>query len=129
VPPPPPPSAWIHDPRIKAAVVAAPALAFTFVPDGLSAISVPVQLWRPEDDEVLPHPNYAQAVYDAMPTKPDYHVVPNAGHFAFIPPCSEALAQRAPEVCRDAPNFDRGAFHEKFNAAVVAFFQAQLAGG
>jgi predicted dienelactone hydrolase len=115
--------------RIKAAVVAAPALAFTFVPDGLSAISVPVQLWRAGDDEILPNPNYAQAVYEAMPTKPDYHVVPNAGHFAFIPPCSGALAQRAPEVCRDAPNFDRVAFHQKFDAAVVAFFKAQLAGG
>jgi predicted dienelactone hydrolase len=129
VPSPPPASAWIHDSRIKAAVVAAPALAFTFIPDGLSAISVPVQLWRAGDDEILPNPNYAQAVYEAMPIKPDYHVVPNAGHFAFIPPCSEALAQRAPEVCRDAPNFDRVAFHDKFNAAVVGFFKAQLVGG
>jgi predicted dienelactone hydrolase len=69
VPPPPPASAWIHDSRIEAAVVAAPALAFTFIPDGLSAVSVPVQLWRPADDEILPNPNYAQAVDEAMPTK------------------------------------------------------------
>jgi predicted dienelactone hydrolase len=129
VPAPPPAAAWVHDARIKAAVVAAPALSFTFTPTGLSAVSVPVQFWRAEEDEILPHPNYAQAVYEALPRKPDYHVVPNAGHFAFVPPCSEALAQRAPDICRDAPDFDRTAFHERFNAAVVAFFKAQLPRG
>lgn len=95
VPAPPTAATWVHDARIKAAVVAAPALGFTFTPAGLSAVSVPVQLWRAEEDEILPHPNYAQAVYEALPRKPDYHVVPNAGHFAFVPPYSEALAQRA----------------------------------
>ena len=117
---------WLHDARIKAAVIAAPALGFTFTPAGLSAVSVPVQLWRAEEDEILPHPNYAQAVYEALPRKPDYHVVPNARHLAFLAPCSETLAKKAPEVCRDEPDFDRAAFHEKFNAAVVAFFETQL---
>jgi predicted dienelactone hydrolase len=92
-------------------------------------VTVPVQLWRPAEDQILPQPNYAQAVYEALPQKPEYHVVPNAGHFVFIAPCSEALAQRAPDVCRDAPDFDRAAFHEEFNAAMIAFFKAQLAGG
>ncbi|WP_206309065.1 hypothetical protein, partial [Streptomyces sp. A1136] len=34
------------DDRIKAAVVAAPAIGFTFSPDGLREVTMPVQLWR-----------------------------------------------------------------------------------
>jgi predicted dienelactone hydrolase len=41
------------------AVVAAPALGFTFSPDGLKNVTVPVQLWRAEDDVIVPHPRYA----------------------------------------------------------------------
>ena len=47
---------WTHDPRIKAVVSAAPALGFAFGTNGLAAVLQPVQLWRAEDDQVLPHP-------------------------------------------------------------------------
>ena len=87
---------------------------------------VPIQLWRGDSDEILPHPNYAQAVYDRLPVKPEYHVVPNAGHFAFLAPCTPSLAAVAPEICRDPAGFDRAAFHREFNPAVVAFFKAKL---
>jgi predicted dienelactone hydrolase len=33
----------------------------------------------------------------------------------------------APEICRDAPGFDRAAFHQGFNAQVLAFFQRHIA--
>jgi predicted dienelactone hydrolase len=121
-----PAAAWVHDPRIAAAVIVAPAAGYTFLPEGLADVKVPIQLWRGDSDEILPHPNYAQAVYDRLPTKPEYHVVPNAGHFAFLAPCTPAFANVAPEGCRDPPGFDRAAFHREFNPAVVAFFQAKL---
>ena len=114
------------DPRIKAAVVAAPALGFSFAPDGLKNVKVPVQLWRAEDDTVLPHPRYAEAVRLALPQTPDYHVVPKAGHFDFLVPCSSALASIAPPICTSAPGFDRVGFHTSFNAAVVGFFNKTL---
>jgi predicted dienelactone hydrolase len=117
---------WVHDPRIVAAVIAAPAVGYAFLAEGLSAITVPIQLWRGDSDEILPQPNYAQAVYDRLPVKPDYHVVANAGHFAFLAPCSPALAATVPEICRDPQGFDRAAFHREFNAAVVAFFKANI---
>jgi predicted dienelactone hydrolase len=117
---------WSHDPRVRAAVVVAPAVGPDFTPERLAEVKVPIQLWRATNDEVLPQPWHAQAIYDALPTKPEYRVVANAGHFAFLAPCSAALAQIAPEICRDAPDFNRTAFHREFNAAVVAFFNAQL---
>jgi predicted dienelactone hydrolase len=116
----------LQDLRIKAAVVAAPALGFTFVPDGLRNVTVPVALWRAENDAVLPHPWYAEAVRLALPRAPEYHVVEQAGHFDFMPPCSPALASVAANICSSAPNFDRPAFHTRFNASVVEFFDKTL---
>jgi predicted dienelactone hydrolase len=118
--------ALVHDPRITAAVVAAPAIGYSFSPAALAGIKVPIQLWRGDSDEILPHPRHAQHVYDGLPAKPEYHVVQNAGHFAFLAPCTAILERYAPEICRDPAGFDRAAFHREFNPAVVAFFKAKL---
>ena len=120
---PPTPAPVAHDPRIKAAVVAAPALGFTFAPAGLSKVAIPVQLWRAEWDTVLPQPGYAEAVHGLMP-KAEYHVVPAAEHYDFMAPCTNALAKAAPAICVD--NIDRAAFHARFNADVVRFFKKTL---
>jgi len=124
--PTPPNADWARDARIKAAVIAAPALGPDFDAERLANVQIPMELWRAADDEVLPQPWHAQAIYDALPRKPDYRVVPNAGHFAFLAPCSAALAQIAPDICRDPQGFDRADFHRTFNAAVVAFFDQHL---
>jgi predicted dienelactone hydrolase len=117
------------DPRIKAAVVAAPALGFTFSPDGLNTVKMPVQLWRAENDVLVPHPRYAEAVRLALPQAPDYHVVANAGHYDFLVPCGTALASMVPAICTSAAGFDRAAFHASFNAAVVNFLVKALRAG
>ncbi len=119
---------WVHDPRLKAVVSAAPAEGFTFGKAGLKGVTIPVQLWRAEDDQILPQPYYAEAVRGDLPMAPEYHVVPHAGHFDFLAPCSAALAQQAPFICRSEPAFDRAAFHAMFNAEVVRFFETHLGG-
>ena len=122
-----PATASVADARIKAAVIAAPALGFTFSPSGLKDVKVPVQLWRAEHDALVPHPRYAEAVRLALPDAPDYRVVANAGHFDFLAPCSDALASMAPEICTNPAGFDRAAFHVDFDAEVVKFFEKTLA--
>lgn len=112
-----------HDLRIRSAVVAAPAMGYTFAPGGLRKVSVPVQIWRAEWDSVLPQPYYAETVHRLLP-KAEYHVVPAADHFDFMAPCSDALAEAAPSIC--ARTIDRAAFHRRFNAAVVRFFKRTL---
>jgi predicted dienelactone hydrolase len=124
--PPIPAAAWVHDSRIRAAVVAAPALGFAFGQAGLAGVHIPIQLWRAEDDHILPHPFYAQAVHDALPAPPDYHVVPNADHLDFLTPCTAEKSKITPQICESLPGFDRAAFHATFNAAVVAFFKTHL---
>jgi predicted dienelactone hydrolase len=121
-----PPPAWIHDARLKAGVVAAPAVGFTFAGDALKGVNAPIQLWRAAEDRILPHPWHAEVVRTGLPNPPDYRVVPNAGHFAFLAPCSPALAAQVPPICTDAPGFDRMAFHAEFNNAAIAFFSERL---
>jgi len=120
------PQQFTRDARIRALVVAAPAIGFAFGKKGLAGVTMPVQLWRAADDRILPNPYYAEAVRAALPKAPDYHVEPNADHFDFLAPCSQALARVAPPLCASAPGFDRAAFHARLNADVVAFFAKAL---
>jgi predicted dienelactone hydrolase len=117
---------WTHDPRVRAIVSAAPGLGFAFGREGLAKVRAPVQLWRGADDPVLPHPFYAEAVRQDLPVPPEMHVVPHAGHYDFISPCPPKMAERLPEICVSEPGFDRTAFHDRFNRAVVKFFRRTL---
>lgn len=115
-----------HDTRIRAIAVAAPALGFAFGRDDLRAVKMPVQLWRAEVDQVLPAPFYADAVRAALPQPPEFHLVPHAGHFDFLAPCSVELARVAPGICTSEPGFDRAVFHRSFDASLVTFFTRTL---
>lgn len=117
---------WVHDPRIKAVVAAAPALGFTFGKKGLKGITAPIQLWKAADDQILPGDDYAEAVHRSLKRPHDYRVVPGAGHFDFLSPCATTPPADLAYLCASAPGFDRTAFHRDFNAAVVRFFTDQL---
>ena len=118
---------WAHDARIKAVVSAAPALGYSFSKAGLSKVTVPLQLWRAADDQILPDPFYASTVRANLPQAPDYQVVPKAGHFDFLTPCNDQGRATAAAICGSAPGFDRAAFHQDFDTKVVGFFKAHLA--
>jgi predicted dienelactone hydrolase len=113
-----------HDIRIKAAVMADP-LAVFFTADSLAAVKVPVQLWASEYGGDGVSPESVAAVDRSLPARHEFHMVPNAGHFAFMI-CPPALAKNRPELCTDSPGFDRVAFHKRFNADVLRFFQTHL---
>jgi predicted dienelactone hydrolase len=115
-----------HDPRIKAAVIAAPGLGYAFTDESLSAVQVPVQLWQADGDEILPAPFNVEPVRDRLGRAPEYHLVVGAGHFDFLPPCSDGLRAAIPILCQSQPGFDRAAFHREFNHEVVRFFRETL---
>lgn len=119
-------TARMRERRIRAAVIAAPALGFTFDTAALSKVDLPIQLWRAQDDEVLPQPWHAEQVRVALGRKPDYRVVPGAGHFDFLAPCTDKLAALAPRICTSGEGFDRNTFHRRFNADVIAHFKKYL---
>ncbi|OAF10116.1 hypothetical protein AYJ54_12340 [Bradyrhizobium centrolobii] len=122
-----PTETFVHNERIKALVIADPAFGPLFDPDGLKNVKIPIQLWESElsgedrtGGEVTP--DYVSAIGRGLPVKPDYHLVPGAGHFAFLAPCTPDLANKLPRICTDRPGFDRAAFHAEFDVAVLAFF-------
>lgn len=118
-----PPQPWQSDNRIRAAVVAAPGLGFTFAPNGLARVHVPVQLWVGSSDHTVPFPTNAGVVRALLPQLPETHVVPGGVHYSFLMPCGLI---GPPQLCRDSKGFNRAAFHEEFNSAVVRFFQSHL---
>jgi predicted dienelactone hydrolase len=127
-PPPPEPPRVVSAPdvRIKAAVIAAPAAVYNFASDGLSHVTVPLQLWSAGEDEITPPQWNTEVLRTALPVAPEFRAVQGAGHFAFVAPCTEALATVTALLCSDSPGFDRVAFHREFNRAVVSFFAAHL---
>lgn len=120
-------SSWpaMRDTRIKALVVAAPALGFTFADGGLKEVRIPVQLWRADNDHILPAPDYADAVHAALPTTSQLYAVSGAGHFDFLAPCNGPVF--VPAICADSSGFDRVGFHRQFNSAITTFFTEALA--
>ena len=118
---------WTSDHRVKAAVVAAPAVSCLFGPESLRDVSIPIQLWRASDDDQVPDAWNTALIRHELPKAPEEHVVTGAGHYAFLAPCSERLGRQIPQICSDTPGFDREAFHRDLNREVVAFFKQALA--
>ncbi len=113
-----------HDPRIKAAVVADP-LAIFFTAETLAPIKAPVQLWASELGGAGVFLRDVAPLDTKLAAPHEFHVVRNAGHFAFFL-CPPGLEQTDPDLCTDRAGFDRTAFHKQFNAAVVAFLRDKL---
>ena len=111
---------------LRALVVAAPALGFTFGAGSLAGLTMPVQLWQAGEDAILPAPLYVEVVRAALSPPPEFHLVEGAGHFDFLAPCPEGLARAVPAICTSAPGFDRSTFHALLNAEVVRFMREAL---
>ncbi|WP_421780616.1 alpha/beta hydrolase family protein [Kiloniella litopenaei] len=121
---------WHHDPRISAAVVVAPGFGFAFDQSALKRITLPLQLWSGTNDLNVPTESNADLIFKSLPQEPEYHLVKNAGHFAFLSPCNPVLQKQNPRVwnmvCVDAPTFNRKEFQKEFNEEVIRFFNKKL---
>ncbi|WP_137125525.1 dienelactone hydrolase [Roseomonas sp. HF4] len=118
------------DARIRAAILAAPALGFLFAPDGLAPVppATAIRIWRAGADTVLAEPHHAEAIAPLLPGRPVPQVVEGAGHWVFLPPCDAERHAALPFLCADPPGQDRAAFLAAFHADAIAFFSAALAG-
>lgn len=112
------------DPRVKALVLLAPATAWYMVPGALAAVRVPVLLLSAERDEHAPL-EHAELVVRGVPDASlvEHHVVPNAGHFAFLTPFPAAMVAPTFPPSQDPPGFDRAAFQAEMHAQIEAFLR------
>ena len=117
---------FISDPRVRAIVLMAPAIGYAFDKAALDKVRVPVRLYRPSADEMLPQPWHAERIAQNLPVPPEYVVLEGAGHFVFLAPCSPTFALIAKQACTDPAGVDRIAIHEKLNAEMIAFFRKSL---
>jgi predicted dienelactone hydrolase len=117
--------AWSEDVRIKSAVLAAPALGFTFGNDGLNAVHVPVELWIAKYDTISPNAWNSNVVGRDLPDNAQVLTVP-AGHLAFRAPCNQSAKRTMAFVCSDVKGFDRVSFHAALNRELVDFFDRTL---
>jgi predicted dienelactone hydrolase len=113
------------DPRVKAAFVMAP-FSSVFDAAGLAHINRPVFLYYAADDHVLLPRYNALHIAPLIRTRAGLAVVPNAGHYVFLAPCSPELAKDAPDICKDPPGIDRSAVHRQIDASALAFFEKAL---
>ena len=121
-----PQETWQRDVRIKAAVLASPGFSFAFGPQSLGRIEAPLQLWGAAGDRVVPFASNVAYLQRYLPPTVNVHDVADAGHYAFLPPCSDDQRAKHPDICTDSAAFDRQAFRKSFNQALVAFFHVHL---
>lgn len=111
------------DARIRAAVVAAPGLGFTFGRDGLSDVHIPVQVWHGDKDQTVPYASNVRIVEEGLGDHAEPHTLREATHLSFLAPCG---LLKPPSLCNDPSGFDRVAAHEAMNAEVIRFFGTHL---
>lgn len=115
-----------YDPRIKAALLAAPGFGMAFTQAELESVTIPVDVWVGGADANTPANTNAIAIAQYLPGRPRVHVVEGAGHASFLAPCGIVGMLMPPMVCADEPGFDRAAFHRAFNVEAVSFFSRSL---
>lgn len=114
-----------HDPRVKAAFVMAP-LSLLFDKAGLASIDRPVFLYYGQSDPVLlPNENVLH-IAPLIKTLVGIKMIPRAGHYVFLSPCSPQLTKDAPTICKDPPGVNRAKVHAKINAKALEFFSKNL---
>lgn len=114
------------DPRIRAAVLYAPAFGFLLDSSSVAAIRRPVHLVRAGRDEIVREPDNVERVARLLTPSRTPEVIAGAGHYIFLAPCSPALGARAPGICLDPPGVDRITVHRQLDEELITFFGAQL---
>jgi len=115
-----------REPRVRAAVLLAPALPWLMAPGALADVDIPLYVRTGELDDQTP-PFFVEKVLAGLPrtTRLDYAVVPRAGHFAFFTPFPPALVSPAIPPSLDPPGFDRAEYHAQLYPEIIAFLSSE----
>ncbi len=123
----------VSDPRFCAASIADP-VAVPFSDEALASIKARhIQIWRPEEQNVLLAAAHASRVVRQLNTRPlaevtEEIVVPHAQHYSFLAPFPQHLSATLPrELTSDSPEFGRVEFQERFASEVANYLSISLA--
>lgn len=116
--------AIVPSPLPLKAIVLLDPFGVMFGRDELTAVTMPVLLFRPNRSELPGAPN-GIGLAASLPRPPQIEIVPGR-HFIFADICPLELQSAAPEACEDPPGVDRAAVHIDIEAQVAKFLHANL---
>lgn len=116
----------LADPRIKAAVLMAPVGVLFNHADSLKGVKIPIKIYRSEKDKILRYPYHAELIRKMLPSKPEFTVVQNAGHFSYLSSAPKSIRDKFSEISKDPPNFNRQAFITQLDKEILEFFNNTL---
>lgn len=108
------------DPRIKAFVLIAPALAQAFTDDSLLRIGAPVLIIGGDADTTAPISTNARRLAGKIRNS-RMETVRGAQHYSFLDECAPK-ARRWVAACKDGPGVNRGAGHDEVADYAAKFF-------
>jgi len=114
----------VSDSRVRAVAALAP-LGVVFSASSLAAIKVPTIIYAGEKDTFLVPRYHAQWIKQNL-AQADYHLVPNAGHFAFLDTPSMSLPSPDGDLGANPEGFDRTAFLNQLEIDLNQFFDRAL---
>lgn len=115
------------DPRIRAVAALAPAVVQAFTPTSLNRLVVPTLLIGGSQDSIAPARTNAHHAADLIPGA-QFVLLPGVTHYTFLSECTDQGRRVLGDLCREAPEIDRGAVHADVAARVTVFFDAELGG-
>jgi predicted dienelactone hydrolase len=121
----------VHDPRVSALVLLAPAVIWFHAPGALDAVRFPVLMLSGEQDSVTPPPHHADLVARQFPRQDllDYRTVAGAGHFSFLSVFPTQMRQPHFAPAQDPPGFDRAAFQAHLAEEIMYFMNEKTLAG
>lgn len=115
----------VADPRVRALLLMAP-LSLMFGRDTLAQVHVPVLLYSGEGDKTVFPDKNAEALARKLPVAPEFNLIPGAGHFVFLAPCSDEQRATMAWACTDADGVDREDIHRDLIYESGRFFSKAL---
>jgi predicted dienelactone hydrolase len=115
------------DPRVRAAVLLAPAWQWFMAPGALNNVRAPILAYVAEHDVVTP-PASVRRMLGTLPADTPCEVrdVPNGGHFSFLTSFPPALCRADFPPSQDPPGFDRAALHDRLPGEIATWLASAL---
>ena len=114
----------LKDSRVRAVVALSP-LGVAFSADSLASVKVPTLIYHAENDRFLVSRFHGDWIAKNMPSA-QYHLVPNAWHFAFMDKPTSAVGSPDGDIGADPSGFDRPAFLKQLGRDVSVFFDTAM---
>jgi len=115
----------VADTRVHALLLMAP-LSLMFGRQTLGDVHVPTLIYVGDNDKLVAYEKNAGALARKLPMHPDYRIIPGAGHFVFMAPCTADQRVAMPGLCNDAEGVDRESVHRNLISEAGRFFAHSL---